>query len=219
MAQQLSGINAIIYYSGAFFEGIIEDPLVGTVIVFGVNIAASYVSLLLMNSTGRKTLILYSSAGMIGSCILVTVALMGIVSNTYAIFAVALYLIFFQIGLGPIPWLIVAEMFEGKYVALVMSLSSQLNWICNSIVGLVFPSLNAALTPYTFLPFIVVLIFTFFFTMLCVPETQGTTPEELVAEMSNQDIVYNINEETASEINTEWEKAMQQLLEEENKNK
>ena len=36
MAQQLSGINAIIYYSGAFFEGIIEDPLVGTVIVFGV---------------------------------------------------------------------------------------------------------------------------------------------------------------------------------------
>lgn len=100
-----------------------------------------------------------------------------------------------------------------------MSLSSQLNWICNSIVGLVFPSLNAALTPYTFVPFIVVLIFTFFFTMLCVPETQGTTPEELVAEMSNQDIVYNINEETASEINTEWEKAMQQLLEEENKNK
>lgn len=219
MAQQLSGINAIIYYSGSFFDGIIADPLVGTVIVFGVNIAASYVSLLLMNSTGRKTLILCSSAGMIFSCILVTVALMGIVSNTYAIVAVALYLIFFQIGLGPIPWLIVAEMFDGKYVALVMSLSSQLNWICNSIVGFVFPSLNAALTPYTFVPFIIVLIFTFLFTMFFVPETQGTTPEDLVAEMkeSSHDMVYSINKETAGEINEEWEKAFQQLLEEENK--
>jgi len=219
MAQQFSGINAIIYYSGTFFDGVIDDPLVGSTIVFGVNIVASYVSLLLMDSTGRKTLILWSSAGMSFACILVTVSLMGLVNNIYAILAVSIYLIFFQIGLGPIPWLIVAEMFEGKYVTMVMSLSSQLNWICNFIVGMVFPIMDAHLAPYTFVPFLIVLVCTFVFTIFIVPETQGTTPEELVAEMvktNSQSMVYEVNEEEAGAINLEWEKAMQQLLEEEN---
>ena len=55
-----------------------------------------------------------------------------------ALVGVMVYVIFFEIGLGPIPWLIVAEMFEGKYVASAMSLCSQVNWACNFIIGLVF---------------------------------------------------------------------------------
>jgi hypothetical protein len=44
------------------------------------------------------------------------------------------FVFFFEIGLGPIPWLIVAEMFDNKYVATAMSVSSQVNWACNFLV-------------------------------------------------------------------------------------
>lgn len=52
-AQQLTGINAIFYYSNSFFVGIIDNPLVGTSLVGVVNVVATYVALQLMDKTGR----------------------------------------------------------------------------------------------------------------------------------------------------------------------
>jgi hypothetical protein len=49
------------------------------------------------------------------------------------------------IGLGPIPWLIVAEMFDAKYVATAMSMACIVNWACNFLVGLCFPFIQQAL--------------------------------------------------------------------------
>ncbi|MGK3735927.1 MAG: SP family facilitated glucose transporter-like MFS transporter 3 [Bacillariaceae sp.] len=71
----------------------------------------------------------------------------------------------------------------GKYVAMAMSMCSQLNWVCNVIVGSVFPYMNEYLGPYSFVPFASVLACTFVYTLLVLPETQGKTPEDLVAEM------------------------------------
>ena len=218
MAQQLSGINAVFFYSTAILEGVIDNPLVGTTIIAFVNVLATYVALLVMDSTGRKTLILWSSGGMFLSCIVMVLALNKVLGNMFALLAVNVYVCFFEIGLGPIPWLIVAEMFDGKYVTVAMSLCSQLNWGCNFIVGMVFPYLNAYLGAYSFVPFAVVLAATFLFTLFILPETQGKTPEDLVAEMvrrNSQSMVYEINEEDAGAINQEWKKAMEQLMEEE----
>lgn len=116
-AQQLSGINAVFYYSTAFFEGVIDDPLLGTTIVGAVNVLATYGALLLMDKVGRKTLILVSSAGMMLSCVVIVLSLLDVFGHILALVAVNVYVIFFEFGLGPIPWLIVAEMFEAKYVA------------------------------------------------------------------------------------------------------
>lgn len=218
VAQQLSGVNAIIMYSTAFFKGVINNPLVGTNIINVVNLASTYVALMIMDSVGRKSLILLSSGGMFLSCIAVVLALLGLLNNIVALFAVCFYMFFFAIGMGPIPWLIVAEMFDGKYVSVAMSTCSQLNWICNFLVTLVFPYMNAYLGPYTFFPFAVILAFTFLFALFILPETQGTTPQELVAEMvknNSQSMVYEINEEDAGAINLEWKKAMEQLIKEE----
>jgi MFS transporter, SP family, solute carrier family 2 (facilitated glucose transporter), member 3 len=129
-----------------------------------------------------------------------------------------LLLLRLQFGLGPIPWLIVAEMFEGKYIAVAMSVSSQLNWFCNFIIGLVFPYMNMYLGPYSFGPFALVLLGTFVFAATVLPETQGTTPEQLAAEMTrtlSQSLVYQPNVEASSQIDLEWRKAMEQLQEEE----
>ena len=217
-AQQLSGINAVFYYSTSFFDGVIDNPLLGTTIVGAVNVAATYVALLLMDKSGRRTLILWSSGGMLLSCVIIVMALLGYFSKILALVAVNVYVIFFEIGLGPIPWLIVAEMFEAKYVAVAMSVSSQLNWACNFIVGLVFPYMNKYLGPYSFVPFGFILLATFVYSATILPETQGTTPAELAAEMTKRNsmsVVYEANTDTAGAIDAEWRKAMEQLRQEE----
>jgi len=218
MSQQFSGINAVFYYSTSFFEGVIDNPLVGTTIVGAVNVLATWAVLFLMDRVGRKTLILWSSGGMFFSCVVIVLSLLGYLNNILALVAVNTYVIFFEFGLGPIPWLIVAEMFEGKYVATAMSLSSQLNWACNFIVGLIFPYMNEYLGPYSFGPFAMVLLFVFAFAAAVLPETQGTTPEKLIAEMSrslSKSVVYQPNEDAANQIDLEWRKAMEQLQHEE----
>ena len=218
VSQQFSGINAVFYYSTSFFEGVIDDPLIGTTIVGAVNVIATYGALLLMDRCGRKSLILWSSGGMFVSVVLIVLSLLGYFSNILALVAVNLYVSFFEIGLGPIPWLIVAEMFEGKYVASAMSLCCQVNWICNFIIGMVFPYMNQYLGPYSFGPFGLILVSLFFYALTTLPETQGTTPEELIAEMvsrNSRSMVYEVNEEDAGAIDLEWRKAMEQLMEEE----
>lgn len=217
-AQQLSGINAVFYYSTAFFDGVIDNPLLGTTVVGFVNVLATYAALLLMDKCGRKTLILWSSGGMLLSCVLIVLSLLDYFGHMVALVGVNLYVIFFEIGLGPIPWLIVAEMFETKYVAVAMSVSSQTNWACNFIIGLVFPYMNAYLQAYSFVPFAVVLLMTFIFSATVLPETQGTTPAELAAEMTKRNsmnIVYEANTDNAGAIDLEWRKAMEQLRQEE----
>ncbi len=66
-AQQLTGINAIFYYSNSFFVGIIDNPLVGTTLVGVVNVVATYVALQLMDKTGRVGLCL--ARGSLSSCV------------------------------------------------------------------------------------------------------------------------------------------------------
>lgn len=222
MAQQLSGINAVFYYSTMFFEGLIDNPLLGTTIVGGVNVLATYVALLLMENSNRRTLILWSAGGMFFSSIALVLCLLGYFTKIASLFFVITYVIFFEIGLGPIPWLIVAEMFEAKYVATAMSISSQVNWACNFIVGLVFPYLQESLGALSFVPFAVVLLMTIIFVIVWLPETKGTTPSEL-----RDDIVRSLstmlalsgdstnNEDHSSSvgnpIDVEWRRAMDDL--------
>jgi SP family facilitated glucose transporter-like MFS transporter 3 len=147
MAQQLSGINAVFYYSSMFFEGLIDNPLVGTAIVGAVNCLATYIALLLMEDSNRRTLILWSAGGMFVSSVALVLCLLGYFTRILSLCFVISFVSFFEIGLGklfnsddrnscccclslsqndestfalaigPIPWLIVAEMFEAKYVA------------------------------------------------------------------------------------------------------
>lgn len=116
---------------------------------------------------------------MFWSCLLLTASSLGYTAKSIALAAVMLFVTFFEIGLGPIPWLITTEYFDSKYVATAMSLACIVNWGCNFLVGLLFPYLQQALGPYTFLPFAVVLVVTFVFTALYVTESYGRTVEEI----------------------------------------
>ena len=184
VAQQLSGVNVVFYYSTTFFEGVIENPLLGTTLIGAVNVGFTYVALLLMDSCRRKSLLLWSLGGMFLACCTLVLAQTGFFSGTVALLAVNVYVAFFEIGMGPIPWLIIAEMFEAKYVALAMSLCSQLNWMVCFVVSLGFPTMHEVLDQFTFIPFAVILFIAFWSTWRLVPETQGTAPHQVMAMLS-----------------------------------
>lgn len=179
MAQQLCGINAVFYYSTSLFEGVITPPLLGTTLVGGINVIATYLALQLMDHTERKLLLLWSCFGMLISTIIIVLGLLNYFNKIIALIAVLSFVSFFEIGLGPIPWLIVAEMFDAKWVATAMSLCCIVNWICNFLIGFLFPFMQQALGPYSFAPFAVVLILVIIFIYFRLPETYGRTVEEI----------------------------------------
>lgn len=113
-------------------------------------------------------------------------------------------------------------MFDAKYISVAMSVSSQLNWTCNFIVGLLFPKINEILGPYSFGPFAVVLLLTFLYAWIWLPETAGTTPAELQAELvrKNAGVTYhNMDIESmvasAPPSQEEWAEALAALEDEE----
>ena len=147
--------------------------------------AATYVALLVMETTDRRTLLILSSGGMMVCSVVLVLSLLGYISGSIiALGAVNLYVVFFELGLGPVPWLIVPELFDAKFVALAMSTATQINWVCNFLVGLIYPFMQASLGPYSFGPFAVFLFMTLLYTIFYLPETRGKSPSEIYAELA-----------------------------------
>jgi hypothetical protein len=105
------------------------------------------------------------------SCVVLVAALLGEIPNMNALVAVIFYVSFFAIGLGPIPSIFITNEFDAKYVALVMSASQMVNWVCNFLVDLVFPYMNNFFGAYSFMPLAAVLFFGCLFLHIWLPET------------------------------------------------
>lgn len=91
------------------------------------------------------------------------------------------YVVFFELGMGSIPWLIGGEMLPEAPRATAMGVAAAVNWVFTTVIGLGFPPVSKALGNYAFVPFAGVLVVTFFFTLKWVPETKGRTPEQVLA--------------------------------------
>jgi MFS family permease len=96
-----------------------------------------------------------------------------------AVIAVIAFVISFAIALGPVPFLLIGEIFPSSCRAYAMSIAIAVNWLCNFIVALTFPQLNEALGSYAFFPFTAVILIALIFTILLVPETKGKSIEEI----------------------------------------
>ncbi len=102
-----------------------------------------------------------------------------------------------------------------------MSVSCQLNWACNFIVGLVFPYLQESLGAFSFVPFAVVLFMTILFVIIFLPETKGITPEILrdqivrslsaLLAMSYDTTNEDHSSSAGNPIDVEWRRAMDDL--------
>ncbi|GLE09326.1 hypothetical protein PINS_up020935 [Pythium insidiosum] len=187
VAQQFSGINRRHVLSNLFFQNVgLKDPLVGTTLVGTINVISTGVALVLMDTAGRRPLphlLVHRHDRVVarahGSRCLSCCRSTAMVS----VGGVMCFVWFFEIGLGPIPWLIVAEMLPAKPRPTAMSIATMVNWMCSFIVGLVFPSMQASLNEYSFVPFAVCLAFCAGVHAEVRPETKGKTITEIQAEM------------------------------------
>lgn len=188
VAQQFSGINNVFNYSSSFLRsvGLGEDD-VGTIALSmnAANVAVVLLSTLLMDWVGRRPLLLASSVGM-GCAVAGLTA--GLLTQSVSVVCIGVvsFVMCFGIGLGPVVWLLPAELFPMHERAAGMGAVTTANWLANYAVSQSFPIVAKALGPLTFLPFGGVLVFTAAFTYLLVPETRGRTLEQIAVIMSNR---------------------------------
>ncbi|XP_027837622.2 glucose transporter type 1 isoform X4 [Aphis gossypii] len=188
LSQQLSGINAVFYYSTSLFitAGLAENVAKFVTIGIGViMVNMTLVTMPLMDKTGRRTLHLYGLGGMFIFSIFITISLLiteMIDWMSYlAVVSILGFVVFFAVGPGSIPWMITAELFSQGPRPAAMSIAVLINWVANFAVGIGFQPLKTALDNYTFLPFSVLLAIFWIFTYKKVPETKNKTFEEILA--------------------------------------
>ncbi|XP_054618872.1 solute carrier family 2, facilitated glucose transporter member 3-like isoform X2 [Dunckerocampus dactyliophorus] len=189
LSQQLSGINAVFYYStGIFSSAGVKQPIFATIGAGIVNTVFTVVSLFLVEKAGRRTLHLLGLGGMAVSALVMTVSLLktDIAAMSYvAILAVMVFVAMFELGPGPIPWFIVAELFSQGPRPAAMAVAGCCNWTSNFLVGISFPKLEELCGPWVFLIFTAFLIIFSIFTFLKVPETKGKTFDEIACSFSS----------------------------------
>ncbi|XP_062930925.1 solute carrier family 2, facilitated glucose transporter member 3 [Cynocephalus volans] len=191
LSQQLSGINAVFYYSTGIFQGAgVEEPIYATIGAGVVNTIFTVISLFLVERAGRRTLHMIGLGGMAFCSILMTVSLLlkseynGM--NYVCIAAVLIFVAFFEVGPGPIPWFIVAELFSQGPRPAAMAVAGCSNWTSNFLVGLLFPSAIFYLGAYVFIVFTGFLVIFLVFTFFKVPETRGRTFEDITRGFEGQ---------------------------------
>ncbi|KAL7190724.1 hypothetical protein ACSBR2_022910 [Camellia fascicularis] len=183
--QQLAGINAVVYYSTSVFRsvGIASDvaasALVGASNVFGTTIASS-----LMDKQGRKSLLMTSFAGMAASMLLLSLSLTWTVlaphAGILAVLGTVLYVLSFSLGAGPVPALLLPEIFASRIRAKAVALSLGMHWISNFVIGLYFLSVvNKFGISSVYLGFSMVCLLAVIYIASNVVETKGRSLEEI----------------------------------------
>ncbi|KAM8914404.1 solute carrier family 2, facilitated glucose transporter member 1 [Spinachia spinachia] len=184
LSQQLSGINAVFYYSTRIFaKAGVQQPVYATIGAGVVNTAFTVVSLFVVERAGRRSLHMLGLLGMAGSAVLMTIALALLEKVKWmsyvSIVAIFGFVAFFEIGPGPIPWFIVAELFSQGPRPAAFAVAGFSNWTANFIVGMGFQYVEDLCGPYVFIIFTIMLLGFFVFTFFKVPETKGRTFDEI----------------------------------------
>lgn len=199
--QQLSGINAVIFYTGDIFTaaGATLDSKDATVIVGAIQVAATFVSSLVVDKFGRKILLLGSDFFMAVSGILLGI-FFTIKNHELAdaetidkisflpILALSVFLIVFSLGFGPIPWMISAEVYPAEVKSSASSAAGTFNWFLAFLVTKFYIDIsNAVGGDVTFYIFSAISLAGTVFIYFMVPETKGKTLEQIQIELGGRE--------------------------------
>jgi sugar porter (SP) family MFS transporter len=189
--QQITGVNTIIYYAPTIFQfaGLSSDTaaIAATTGVGAANLVMTAVALVLVDRVGRRPLLLVGTLGMVISLIVLGAGFAFAGGSTQAssvgiVTAISLiaYISFFAIGLGPVFWLLISEIFPLQARGTAMSIATVANWGANFVITLLFLGLVGVLGQSgTFWLFAAIGIISFLFTLRLVPETKGLTLEQI----------------------------------------
>ncbi|KAI9478625.1 MAG: major facilitator superfamily domain-containing protein [Benjaminiella poitrasii] len=187
MIQQLSGMNAVMYYSTSIFEQAVSKQnaqymaIYTTVVNFGMSIVAMF----FIDRSGRRLLLLLSEAGTFIFSVLLVIGYRYNIPNLL-VASVFIYVASFAIGIGPVPWMITSEMTPIYASSSVGAVATAMNWAMNFLIGQIFPVIFDAIQGWSFLIFAIICAASGVFTFFFLPETKNRAIEDIVASFTKQ---------------------------------
>jgi SP family arabinose:H+ symporter-like MFS transporter len=179
---QMSGINAILYFAPRIFEltGLARKAALLESVGIGVtNLVFTFVGLWLIDRQGRRTLLYIGSAGYISSLALVAWAFF---TRHYAIVPACIFAFIaaHAIGQGAVIWVFISEIFPDRHRAEGQALGSFTHWICAALLTTFFPKMVSAVHPgYLFSFFAGMMCLQLLWVKVMVPETKGVSLEQI----------------------------------------
>jgi len=182
--QQVTGINAILYYAPRIFEGagFARMSAIGQSTIVGVvNMLFTVVAIVLADRVGRRPLLLIATAGMGGSLVLLGAAFkFSFLPASALLFIILLYIAFFASAMGPLVWVVMAEIFPIRMRGAAMGLATLILWLADFAVTLTFPVISDRFHPATaFWLYAAMCALDLVFMWFFLPETKGKTLEEI----------------------------------------
>lgn len=192
--QQLSGINAIVFYTVNIFKAAGTDlsPFLSAIIVNSIQVVVSYFSILVIEKANRRFYLIFSSTGMMLCLVSIGVffhfKVLHIDTSRLAwipLGSAIIYMACFSVGYGPVPWMLLGEMFSSEIKGIASGIAILVNWSLAFVVTMFFPIMNAALGEHiTFYIFSCILGLGSVFVYFLVPETRGKTLAQIQEELN-----------------------------------
>jgi MFS family permease len=182
MFNQLSGINAILYYLNDIFAAAGYSKISGdlqTVAIGAMNLVATLFGMTLIDKLGRKTLLIIGSVG-------TALCLAGVAEifytqthQHYLIWLLVTYIAFFAVSQGAVIWVYIGEVFPNRVRSKGQALGSSSHWIMNAIIAYTFPQVAKSSGAYPFMFFAAMMVLQFFVVLFFYPETKNVTLEQM----------------------------------------
>ncbi len=182
--QQITGINAILYYAPRIFEsaGFARMSAIGQSTIIGfANMIFTVVAIVLADRVGRRPLLLVATGGMGVSLVLLGAAFkFQFLPPSALLFIILLYIAFFASAMGPLVWVVMAEIFPIRMRGAAMGLATLILWFADFAVTLSFPVISDRLNASAaFWIYAVMCAFDLVFMIFYLPETKGKSLEEI----------------------------------------
>jgi sugar porter (SP) family MFS transporter len=194
--QQVTGINTVIYYAPTLLNGAglgSSAALLANVANGVVNVTMTIVAIRLLDRVGRRTLLMSGTCGMAVSLLVIAATFLTHgprLSGGAALVAVAAlfcYVGSFAIGLGPVFWLLISEIYPVRVRASAMSAAACANWAANFAVTISFLTLlNAISDAGAFFVFAFLTLAALAYFWRRVPETKGMPLEDIAAKIARR---------------------------------
>ncbi|XP_076288857.1 facilitated trehalose transporter Tret1-2 homolog [Lasioglossum baleicum] len=191
--QQFSGVNTIVFYGSSIFAQAASSltPGISMIIIGVIQFAAVFISTLLVDRLGRRILLLASIV-----CLFLSTFALGVYyylleikedvsSITWLpLLSICVFVIMFSFGFGPLPWMMMGEIFAPEVKGVAASSAGLLNWLMAFLVTKFYTDLKVALgTGGTFWLFSGISAIGIFFVYILVPETKGKSLESILRDL------------------------------------
>jgi len=182
MFNQLSGINAVLYYLNDIFAHAGFSKVSGSlqaVAVGATNLLFTVLAMSVIDKIGRKTLLLIGSIGTALSLAGVATIFFTARHESWLLWLLVGYIACFAFSQGAVIWVYLSEVFPNNVRAKGQSLGSFTHWIMNALISGTFPLFAASSGGYPFVVFSLMMVLQFFVVLFVYPETKGVTLEEM----------------------------------------